>query len=123
MKLPKLLLIALAAFTFQWTSAQNLNIIPEPYQITKSNGNYTLPKSIAINAPSIADGIANEMAARLKTVTGKVVYYTKNKPAIDLQIINDNNLGTEGYSLDINEKGIQIKANANAGLFYGWQTI
>ena len=123
MKLPKLLLIALAAFTFQWTSAQNLNIIPEPYQITKSNGNYTLPKSIAINAPSIANGIVDEMAERLRTVTGKVVYFTKNKPAIDLQIINDTYFGTEGYTLDINEKGIQIKANANAGLFYGWQTI
>jgi len=51
------------------------------------------------------------------------VYFTKNKPSIDMQIINDANLGTEGYTLDINEKGIQLKANANAGLFFGWQTV
>jgi hexosaminidase len=63
------------------------------------------------------------MAAKLKTTTGRLVNFTKNKPSIDLQIINDANLGTEGYSLDINEKGIQIKANANAGLFFGWQTV
>ena len=63
------------------------------------------------------------MAGKLRTTTGRVVYFTKNKPSIDLQIINDANLGTEGYTLDINEKGIQIKANGNAGLFYGWKTI
>jgi hexosaminidase len=91
--------------------------------MTKGTGTYTLPKSIAMNAPSSAKVVSDQIAAKLKTTTGRVVNLTKNKSNIDLQIINDANLGTEGYTLDINEKGIQIKANANAGLFFGWQTV
>ena len=123
MKPIKLLLIAVGLSAAFITKAQNLSIIPEPYQMTKGSGKYTLPKTIAINAPSSANAISDIMAGKLRTTTGRVVYFTKNKPSIDLQVVNDANLGSEGYSLDINEKGIQIKANGNAGLFYGWQTV
>ena len=123
MKLNKLLLIALTISGLSKLNAQTVSIIPEPFQMTTRAGLFTLPKSIAINAPSTANAIVDEMANKLRTVTGKTVYFTKNKPAIDLQIINDANLGTEGYTLDINEKGIQIKANSNAGLFFAWQTV
>jgi hexosaminidase len=123
MKPIKLLLILVGLSTAFISKAQNLSIIPEPYQMTKGLGTYTLPKSIVINAPSSANAISDIMAGKLRTTTGRVVYFTKNKPSIDLQIINDANLGSEGYSLDINEKGIQIKANGNAGLFYAWQTV
>jgi len=127
MKLNKILSVALTTTLIIGrlfiANAQNISIIPEPYQMTKGNGTYTLPKSIAINVPSSANTIGDEIAGKLKTTSGRVVYFTKNKPNIDLQIINDANLGTEGYSLDINEKGIQLKANGNAGLFYGWKTI
>ena len=127
MKLNKILTIALTATLMMGgistANAQTISIIPEPYQMTKGTGTYTLPKSIAINAPSSANAISDLMAGKLRTATGRVVYFTKNKPSIDLQVVNDVNLGSEGYSLDINEKGIQIKANANAGLFFGWQTV
>ena len=127
MKLNKILTIALTTTLMMGgisiANAQTISIIPEPYQMTKGTGTYTLPKSIAINAPSSANAISDIMAGKLRTTTGRVVYFTKNKPSIDLQIINDANLGTEGYTLDINEKGIQLKANANAGLFFGWQTV
>ena len=127
MKLNKILsLVLIITLIFGATStanAQNISIIPEPYQMTTKPGTYTLPKSIAINAPSSANAISDLMAGKLRTTTGRVVYFTKNKPSIDLQVVNDANLGSEGYSLDINEKGIQIKANGNAGLFYAWQTV
>ncbi len=127
MKLNKILTTAFTTILIigglSTANAQTISIIPEPYQMTKGMGTYTLPKSIAINAPSSANAISDIMAGKLRTTTGRVVYFTKNKPSIDLQIINDANLGTEGYTLDINEKGIQIKANGNAGLFYGWKTI
>jgi len=127
MKLNKILTIALSTTLIIGgifnANAQTISIIPEPYQMTKGTGTYTLPKSIAMNAPSSAKVVSDQIAAKLKTTTGRVVNLTKNKSNIDLQIINDANLGTEGYTLDINEKGIQIKANANAGLFFGWQTV
>jgi hexosaminidase len=127
MKLNKILTIALSTTLIIGgifnANAQTISIIPEPYQMTKGTGTYTLPKSIAMNAPSSAKVVSDQIAAKLKTTTGRVVNLTKNRSNIDLQIINDANLGTEGYTLDINEKGIQIKANANAGLFFGWQTV
>ncbi|MEY4051995.1 MAG: hypothetical protein RIR64_980 [Bacteroidota bacterium] len=127
MKLNKILsatiIVTLIVGVISTANAQNISIIPEPYQMTTKSGTYTLPKSIAINAPSSANAVSDLMAGKLRTTTGRQVYFTKNKPSIDLQIINDANLGTEGYSLDINEKGVQLKANGNAGLFFGWQTI
>ncbi len=44
------------------TIAQNISIIPEPYQMTIKPGTYTLPKSIAINAPSSANAVSDIMA-------------------------------------------------------------
>jgi len=123
MKIAKLFLILLSMSCLNFADAQSSSIIPEPFQLTKGNGTYTLPKSIVINAPSTAKEMAEEMASKIRTTTGYVVNFSKNKATIDLQIINDPSLGNEGYILEINEKGIQIKANANAGLFYGWQSV
>jgi hexosaminidase len=123
MKIEKLFLILLSMSYLHFANAQSSTIIPEPFQLTKGNGTYTLPKSIIINAPSIAKFLGEEMASKIRTTTGYVINFSKSKPTIDLQIINNDNLGAEGYTLDVNEKGIQIKANANAGLFYGWQSV
>ena len=123
MQLKKILSLVFVMGTLSFASAQNINIIPEPYQLTKLQGTYTLPKIITINAPSTANAIATTLSDKLKTTTGKAVVISKNKPNIDIQIINDANIGTEGYTLEVNEKGIQLKANTNAGLFFGWQTI
>lgn len=123
MQLKKILPLVFVMGALNFASAQNINIIPEPYQLTKLQGTYTLPKIITINAPSTANAIATTLSDKLKTTTGKAVVISKNKPNIDIQIINDANLGAEGYTLEVNEKGIQLKANTNAGLFFGWQTI
>ena len=123
MQLKKILSLVFVMGVLNFASAQNINIIPEPYQLTKLQGTYTLPKIITINAPSTANAIATTLSDKLKTTTGKAVVISKNKPNIDIQIINDANLGAEGYTLEVNEKGIQLKANTNAGLFFGWQTI
>ena len=91
MKLNKILTIAITTTLIfgglSTANAQNISIIPEPYQMTTKPGKYTLPKSIAINAPSSANAISDIMAVKLRTTTGRVVYFTKNKPSIDLQII------------------------------------
>ena len=123
MKIAKLLLILLSMSCLNFAKAQSTNIIPEPYQITKGNGIYSLPTSIVINAPASAKALADDIASKISTTTGRVVNFSKSKPTIDLQIVNNTNLGAEGYTLAVNEKGIQIKANANVGLFYGWQSV
>jgi hexosaminidase len=123
MKLNKCLLLVLAIGIYSQLSAQNLNIIPEPFHVAKGAGIFQLPKTIAINAPSSANEVTDQIAAQLRTVTGKTVYFSKNNASINLEIIKDEVLGNEGYTLNVNAAGVTISANTNAGLFYGWQTV
>lgn len=123
MKLNKLVVLALALSSITMLNAQNLNIIPEPLHVVKGNGNFQLPKSIAIDAPSTANEVVDQIASQLRTTTGKTVYFSKNHPTLTLSIIKDETLGSEGYNLNVNANGIAINANSNAGLFYGWQTL
>jgi hexosaminidase len=123
MKWTKLLLTALSICCINGLMAQGLGIIPEPYLSTKGNGVYTLPKSISISAPGTANELSETIAKQLRLTTGKTVYFSKNEPTIELSIVKDDVIGEEGYLLNVNTKGIQIKANTNAGLFYGWQSV
>ena len=100
-------------------NAQKVAIIPEPYQMKVSEGQYSLPKLITINAPS-DNVIAKQISDQIKLATGYSVSNSKTKPVIDIEIVKDENIGNEGYLLDVNAKGIQLKANTNQGLFYGW---
>ncbi len=123
MKLNKLMLLALAVCSIGQLKAQSLNIIPEPFHVAKGTGVFLLPKTIAINAPSSANEVTDQIAKQLRNVTGKTVYFSKNNASITLDIIKDEVLGSEGYTLNVNATGIIISANTNAGLFYGWQTV
>ena len=123
MKLNKFIALALSFICLAQVNAQNLNIIPEPFHIAKGTGVFQFPKSIAINSPSSANELTDQIAKQLRVVTGKTVFFSKNDPSITLDIIKDDVIGNEGYTLNINAKGIIISANTNAGLFYGWQTL
>jgi hexosaminidase len=123
MKLNKLFALALCFICLTQVNAQNLNIIPEPFHAVKGSGVFQFPKSISINAPASANEVSEVIAKQLKTVTGKTVVFNKNEPSITLDIIKDDVIGNEGYTLNVKASGIVISANTNAGLFYGWQTL
>ena len=123
MKLKKFIALAMLFICLTQVNAQSLNIIPEPFQVVKGNGIYQFPKSIAINAPSSANEVTDQIAIQLRKSTGKTVFFSKNSPSITLDLIKDEVLGNEGYTLNVNANGIIISANTNAGLFYGWQTV
>jgi len=123
MKLNKFLLLMLAIASIGQLKAQNLSIIPEPFHVAKGTGVFQFSKSISINAPASANEVTEQIVKQLKTVTGKTVSFSKNEPSITLDIIKDEVIGAEGYTLNVNATGIIISANTNAGLFYGWQTL
>ncbi len=118
--------LVLAFFTLGTTItsvAQNKIIIPEPFQITTNTGTYTLPKNIVINTSNETKDLAAEISATFKNIKDAQVNISSTKGDIQL-FLNDNpTLGKEGYTLNVNEKGITIAANTKAGLFYGWQTL
>lgn len=123
MKLNKFIALALLFICLTQVNAQSLNIVPEPFHAVKGTGVFQFSKSIAINAPSSANELTDQIAKQLRVVTGKNVFINKNEPSITLAIIKDEVLGNEGYTLNVNASGIVISANTNAGLFYGWQTV
>ena len=123
MKISNLIFTVSLLVITSFANAQQIAIIPEPYQMKLGNGSYTLPKALVINAPASANTISDLISKKINAVTGNQVIKSSTKSNIDLQIINETELGKEGYHLDVNEKGIQIKANTNAGLFYAWQSL
>ncbi len=123
MKLNKWTLLVLAVICGSQLKAQSLNIIPEPFHVAKGIGIFQFPKSIAINAPSSANEVTDQIANQIRKATGKTVFFSKNNASINLDIIKDEVLGNEGYTLNVNAEGVTISANTNAGLFYGWQTV
>jgi hexosaminidase len=123
MKVLKCIALVMTIFWASQLTAQNLHIIPEPYQIEKGNGSFELPKSISIYAPSSANEVTTQIVKQLELVTGEKVKSNQQNATIQLSIVKDEKLATEGYALVVQKNGIQIKANSNAGLFYGWQTL
>lgn len=104
-------------------------IIPEPVSVQTGAGTFTLPKTVAIEVPA---GDAHKamvalLKARFSTPTGYKVTVATGAPtaAIRLQVnkTEDVTIGKEGYRLSVTPKGVTIKANAPAGLFYGAQTL
>lgn len=104
-------------------AAQELGIIPEPYSATKGKDVYVLPKNISINAPFNANALVDQMVQQLSTTSGRKISRSKTNPNFEFELIKDEVLGNEGYTLNINAAGVHAKANTLAGLFYAWQTI
>ena len=108
------------------SSAQIPSIIPIPSQAVYSAGKFALPSSISISGPADAQlkvGYAT-LVGKLKKATGRAVTLKSSGAAsIQMQLVNNAKLGAEGYDLQVNAKGVTIKANKSAGLFYGIQTL
>ncbi|MDF2434203.1 MAG: hexosaminidase [Mucilaginibacter sp.] len=117
-------------FGFGQTAKTGLAIIPEPVSVITKKGEFILPKHVMIVAAPGADLklVTSYLKNKLTTSTGALVT-TKNSAKIPatikltLNIKADTALGKEGYHLWVGKKGILIRANEPAGLFYGVQTL
>ena len=120
------LFISVIAFSQNNTG---IAIIPEPVNMVKNTGNFSLPQSITIDAGSAPE--LKETVSALKNYlskpTGLHVAVSSAAPTATVRLIlnksNNAAIGTEGYELSVLPKQIIIKANKPAGLFYGVQTL
>jgi hexosaminidase len=130
----KVFLLSICCFMATISFAQNnkgtLAIIPEPVSVVTRDGEFTLPKHILIEAGSQAEEklVTTFLRNKLATATGFAVTVRNafSAPAtikLQLNTTTDAVLGKEGYQLWVGKKGIVIKANTAAGLFYGAQTL
>ncbi len=112
-----------------FSQSNTVSIIPQPVSVKLSNGVFTLPKNVIIEAgsqPQLQQTIGF-LKQRLSAATGSTITITNpaTSPTVSL-ILNrttDAAIGEEGYRLSVTPKKITISANEPAGIFYGVQSL
>jgi hexosaminidase len=130
----KLYLMLAFCTIIQWgygqASENKLAIIPEPVKVITMKGKLILGKKISIQADNNSDVqlSAGYLKSKLAKATGALVSVkAKFTTPVNIKLLQlskpDAELGSEGYHLLVNVKGIVISANKPAGLYYGVQTL
>lgn len=109
--------------------SNKISIIPEPVELSRTEGFFILPEDITIKSaasPEVLNTVAL-LRKRISAATGTKVKLSNrdDNAAIRLQLNADTDpvLAKEGYRLQVSPKQIVIKANEAAGLFYGVQAL
>lgn len=111
--------------------AGDLAIIPQPQQIKRLEGNFALTPQTQICADASGRQTAEFLAQRLRASTGYPLAVKAkghgDKAGPDEILLTSkgagSKLGAEGYELVIHTNTVTIRAPAEAGLFYGAQTL
>ena len=98
-------------------------IIPQPAEVVISNGEFILSELISINCDDEFEYVKSILNDELSKIEG--VYLSgKAKKKINITKLKEgDDLGDEGYILDIKPNTITISGNAYGGVFYGIQTL
>ena len=150
MKYKFLLILFATALSFVSTraSAHELRLVPEPKQVQRHEGNFTITSNtrIVINTThaeedrTAAETLVEEIEAttrqKLKIITSKslpksgAIYLARVADDKRLgaalkagNLLIDDNCNDEGYVLDVNSSRVIIGARTGEGIFYGAQTL
>ena len=104
------------------------SVLPAPVEVHPRDTTFRLDSHTVIEASSSARGVAGQLAAALRPATGyrlPIVWHApRGASVISLETGHaGSRLGSQGYQLDVRKSGVTIRANANAGLFNGVQTL
>ena len=105
----------------------NISIIPYPSNLEVSEGTLAVSSLKAITYPNdkIQKVVAEfaSMLAKTSGATLEIKESTSEAAEGEIWLTTDNTLPTEGYTLNVNEKSIEIKASTDKGFFYAIQTL
>ena len=122
-----LLLILIIGLPIAIMAENGINLTPVPMKMTVGNGKLTLPEKFAIATNGIkeAETETKKFSSLFSKVSGYIVTVANDENAlIKMQKYNGNEeLGNEGYTLDITADGITIAANSANGFYYAFQSI
>lgn len=99
-------------------------LIPLPKEVTNGTGTFEVSAETGIRLIGTSDkltSIGEFLANSLRPATGFDLPVSKDSGEITLELTGSG--PSEGYELEITEKGIRITAEGEAGLFYGVQTL
>ena len=110
---------------------KNISIIPQPYQIIVNTGEFSVGTGTQIlsdNESKEAGRFLSELLTceiNLNLDMNRLNDSQTQMDAIVIQTVPElaENLGDEGYTLQVDRNGIKISAATNAGHLYGIQTL
>ncbi|MDR2999429.1 MAG: family 20 glycosylhydrolase [Microbacterium sp.] len=110
--------------------ARQLPLVPQPVDVQRGDGAFTLPSDARIEASGAARGAAQALRDVLHPSTGYKLPVVASDPAVESAIEIDVAEGLapaghadEGYVLDVDADGVRIGADTAAGALNGVQTL
>lgn len=107
--------------------SQKTALIPYPSEITIKEGIFTINEKTSLSYDKdnkdltrIAEYLNDHLAKYYHLV---MQISEKNTDVVQLKIIKSEELGKEGYQMQIDKKGVRIMASTPNGIFYGIQTL
>jgi hexosaminidase len=101
-------------------------IIPAPAKVTLRPGAFTLTAATRIQAPAALREVAELFREALRPATGLPLAIVPKGGGSRILLVLDPKLkalGEEGYKLSVSPKGVEVRALAPAGVFYGLQSF
>lgn len=101
-----------------------LNIVPAPNKVVKGEGRWVVKNGLTIVSTDVKDFSANYLQDKLEDVFDfPVVVSSQQKGDGCITFATDKNIPSEGYKLEVTEKGITITSSDKSGQYYGMQTL
>ncbi|MDO4163851.1 MAG: family 20 glycosylhydrolase [Bacteroides sp.] len=102
---------------------EGINIIPMPQTLTVLQGSFKLTGSTSIGATTDeSKAVATYFADKMNRSTGYDIT-VEDKGSIMLVLEDEEELGKEGYRLDVDAEQVKVVAKTPQGLFYGMQSF
>jgi len=123
MKKITLLLLVVPSFVF----AQQLSIIPQPVSIRPGTGNFVIDKNTSLKFSQSDKNLkaaVDYFSSYVNHISGiSLSQNTKRQKSIEFKIAKKEEIGEEGYLLNVSPSSIIVTANSKAGIVYAMQTL
>jgi hexosaminidase len=117
-------------FLIGYTLLAQHSIIPTPVNYISQKGSFVFTPKTKVYLKSSNSELRQIVDLHFSSFMGIGLAISNEKPesnskyiSLELNKIPEESIGNEGYTLDVNEKTIELKANTTIGLFYALQTF
>jgi hexosaminidase len=123
--------LAARAFSAPGETGTDLSLIPKPVEVIKREGKFVVTPATSIvyfTGNTSMKPAVDILVEQLRRATGYTLAVRNaekmpKKNFIFFNYLREEELGTEGYRLEIDSASVEINAHADPGFFYGVQTL
>ena len=108
-------------------AAQAQTLIPKPLRYTAGEGSFTFSAGTRVSCNALPDSLRTEaerFIADFNAASGLSIQAADDaSAAVVCEVAADDQLGAEGYRLDVTPERITVQAHTSAGFFYAFQSL